>query len=421
MSNTFFRTLAISGLFAAASFSGLVSCKKSDSGPSAITVKTATTGGKDLAGATAATGVGLTSNVIIHFSRALNLTTVTSSSVTLTPDGSSTPFVGTLTAAGDSVVFDPTNDLTSGTKFNLVLAASIKALDGGTFAGQTFTFTTFGPVNITPPQAANQTAYFAFNGTYNDATGGHNPTASGIISTAFTADRKGNAGAAADFNGSTSLVEVPNGTDLYSPSNTLSAWIRVDTTSGHGLFVMGANFFKGYEIEVDGKGGWFKHGANFGYNASADSNTTEDIFYNGDGKYNANGGWMGHTFKASGNVKQQIAQKWVQIVQTYDATSRVRSLYLNGSLVLQSDFNLWPVGDSKRRVQGARTQVASDLSKTFAFGFAKGRDASFWADTDFGDYAKPNANHFKGQIDDVRFFKVALSATEVQSLYNAEK
>jgi hypothetical protein len=399
----------------------MLSCKKSDDGPSSLTVRTATTGGKDLAGAVSASGVGLTSNVVIRFSRDLDVATITSSSVSLSPDGSTAAVAGALTAAGDSVIFNPTNDLTSGTKFNLVLASTIKAKDGGMFTAQTFTFTTFGPVNVTPPQASNQMAYYAFNGTFNDATGGHNPNASGVIATTFTADRKGNAGAAADFNGSTSLVEIPNGIDFYTASNTLTAWIKVDTTSGHGLFVMGANFFKGFEIEVDGKAAWFKHGANFAYNTSPDSVTFEDLFYNGEGKFNTNGGWMGHTFNTPGNVKQLIAQKWVQIVQTYNAATRVRSLYLNGQLILQSDFNLWPAGEAKRRITGARTQVGTDLSSTFAFGFAKGRDASYWADTDFGDYAKPGANHFKGQIDDVRFFNVPLSAVEVTTLYNAEK
>lgn len=411
------RTLALGALTLAASSVALVSCKKSDDGPAALTVKSATTGGKDLSGATAATGVGLTSNVVIHFSRAIDATTATASSVSLTPDGSTTAVAGSLKAAGDSIVFDPTNDLTSGTKYKLTLANTIEAEDGGAYAGQTFTFTTFGPPNVTPPQADKMIAFFPFNGTFNDAKGAY--TTSAIISTDFGADHKGNAGAAAVFNGTTSLVEIANGTSLITPSGTVSFWVKVDTTSGHGSFIMGANFFKGSQFEVDGKGAWIKNGANFVY--GGDSTTTEDLFFNGDGQYNANGGWMGHTFKASMNVKQNVPDKWVHVVHTYNAATRIRTMYLNGQRVMESDFNQWPVGDSKRRVTAMKTQTASDLSTTWAFGFGKGRDASFWSDTDFGDYGKPGANHFKGTLDDVRFFSVALTASEALALYNAEK
>jgi hypothetical protein len=182
---------------------------------------------------------------------------------------------------------------------------------------------------------------------------------------------------------------------------------------------MGANFFRGQQYEIDGTGSWIKGAANFIY--GGDSTTTEDLFYNGSGSFNGNGGWMGHTFSAVKALKTVIPNKWVHVVHTYDAASRVRTMYINGERVMQSDFNLWPVGDSKRRVTGMRSQVAADLSTTWAFGFSKGRDASFWSDTDFGDYNKPTANHFKGQLDDVRFFNTAYTAADVTTLYNAEK
>ena len=88
---------------------------------------------------------------------------------------------------------------------------------------------------------------------------------------------------------------------------------------------------------------------------------------------------------------------------------------------MSSDFNLWPAGDSKLLVSGMKTQVAADLSTTWAFGFSKARDASFWEDTDFGAYSKPGANHFKGSIDDVRFFNAAMTRAEAIQLYNLEK
>jgi hypothetical protein len=408
------RTVVLATAIAATGLSGLFSCKKDDD--NTVTVASATTGGKDLSGATAATNVGLTSNVVIKFSKAVDAATATAASVTLTAAGITGNVPAAITAAGDSIVLNPTNDLLSGTKYTLSLASTIKSKDGGTFAAKTFTFTTFGPANIVPPKAGNQIAYFPFNGTFNDNTGTY--TTSATIATTFGADRKGNAGAAAEFNGTTSIVEVANGTNLITTSGTVSFWVKADTSGRKGLFVMGANFFKGHQFEISGNGEWIKSGANF---QSGADNTTEDLFYNANGQYNTTGGWQGHTFKKTEVLKNVLPGKWAHVVHTYDAATKVRSLYINGDLAMSSDFNLWPAGDSKLLVSGMKTQVAADLSTTWAFGFSKARDASFWEDTDFGAYSKPGANHFKGSIDDVRFFNAAMTRAEAIQLYNLEK
>lgn len=417
MQTSIFRPVMMGTALLAAGALSLVSCKKEDE-VGALTVSTATVGGRDIAGATAATGVGLTSNVVVRFNKALNASTATANSVTLTPTGGSA-VAATVTAAGDSIVVNPTNDLLSGTRYTLTLSNALKANDGGSFTARNFTFTTFGPLNVTPPKVGNQIAFWAFDGTVNESQGRLN--ISGQEAITFGADRKNNAGAAAMFDGDRSIIEVANGTSLITPSNSLAFWIKLDTNQTHGHFVMGANFFRGHQFEFTRNGEWFKSAANFNFAASADSNTGEDLFYNANGQYNTTGGWMGHTFKDTRNLKQEVPDKWVHVVHTYDATTKIRTMYLNGQRVMASDFNLWPVGDSKRRVIGMRTQTANDLSTTWAFGFGKGRDASFWSDTDFGDYNKPGANHFKGALDNVRFWNTAITADDVTTLYNAER
>ena len=117
-----------------------------------------------------------------------------------------------------------------------------------------------------------------------------------------------------------------------------------------------------------------------------------------------------------------LFSNWVHVVYTYDAPTKVRTLYLNGAKMMQSDFKLWPAGDTKKMITKQAPQITPtpEKSNVFAFGFGKDRSATFWADTDFGDYFKPGANHFKGQLDDVRFFDVALTAGEISALYNFE-
>lgn len=408
------RTVLLATVIAATGLSGLFSCKKDED--NTVSIKSATTGGKDLSGAIAATKVGLTSNVVVKFSKEIDVTTATAASVSITAAGITGSVLSTITAAGDSIVLNPKNDLLSGTKYTLSLAGTIKSKDGGTFNAKTFTFTTFGPANIVPPRAANQIAYYPFNGTFNDNTGAF--TTSATVDAKFCVDRKGNLDASAEFNGTTTIIEIANGTNLITTSGTVSFWVKADTTLRKGLFVMGANFFKGHLFEIAGNGEWIKSGANF---VSGVDNTTEDLFYNANGLYNTTGGWQGHTFKKSEVLKNVLPAKWAHVVHTYDAATKIRSLFINGELAMSSDFNLWPPNDSKLLVSAMRTQTAGDLSTTWAFGFGKARDASFWTDTDFGDYNKPGANHFKGDLDDVRFFNIAMTSAEAIELYNLEK
>jgi hypothetical protein len=189
---------------------------------------------------------------------------------------------------------------------------------------------------------------------------------------------------------------------------------------------MGINGFKGSQVEIDGKCNWIKNAASFSTSLNTDL-VAEDLWFNGEGKTKDNGGWQGWNFntdiRPTGGVKNVMAMKWAHVVYTYDAATKLRTVYINGTKMMQSDFNLWPAGDAKLSVTGqkAGNGPAPEFSTKFAFGFAKDRSAGLWATESWGDYTNPGANHFKGRLDDVRFFKVALTAAEVTTLYNAEK
>ncbi|HOY97719.1 MAG TPA: hypothetical protein PK509_18390, partial [Catalimonadaceae bacterium] len=71
--------------------------------------------------------------------------------------------------------------------------------------------------------------------------------------------------------------------------------------------------------------------------------------------------------------------------------------------------------------QKAFTAPSPFYSNVFAFGFICDRSATNFDAEPWGNFDVPTSNHFKGRLDDVRFFNVALTAAEITTLYNAEK
>ena len=393
------------------------SCKKNDDDPSQVTVTSVKSNGVELAGATSATKISATSNLVVTFNKAVNA--VTAADFTLTP---AIPIV--VSGSGTTITIDPTGDLLAGTSYTLAIKNSVKATDGGTFTAQSITFKTDGLTNVTPPQSARQIAYFGFNNIVNSSVGTWSVE---NVSSSYTTDRGGYANSAVSFDGMKDIIEVANGSALFpGPNSTLSFWIWTDTTTNpiHNLFAMGINGSYGSVVEIDAKANWFKNGASF--TNSSNAQLGEDLFFNGDGKF-GNTGWQGHSFNtdlsATGGVKGNIAMKWAQIVYTYDAASKLRTMYLNGIKMMQSDFNKWPDGDVKRNVTGQKvfTTPSPNYSNVFAFGFITDRSATIFDMEPWGNYDITTSNHFKGKLDDVRFFDVALTATEITKLYNDEK
>ncbi|MDV7397841.1 hypothetical protein RZS08_40950, partial [Arthrospira platensis SPKY1] len=84
--------------------------------------------------------------------------------------------------------------------------------------------------------------------------------------------------------------------------------------------------------------------------------------------------------------------------------------------------NLWPEGDAKQTVVGMKYGGAEpDVKNDLAFGFIQSRAGTMWDNEPWGGYDFPDANHFKGQLDDIRFFHKVLTPTEIQLMYNSEK
>ena len=125
-----------------------------------------------------------------------------------------------------------------------------------------------------------------------------------------------------------------------------------------------------------------------------------------------------------------LKDTWLNVVYTYNGSTRQGILYYNGIKMKSFDFNLWPDGDVKRNVSGLKwaedrlvTEEGEEpeVVNTLAFGFIQSRAGTLWDDEPWGGYDFPDAGHFKGQLDDVRIYHKVLTPTEIDLMYQSEK
>jgi hypothetical protein len=186
---------------------------------------------------------------------------------------------------------------------------------------------------------------------------------------------------------------------------------------------MGLGAFYGLQFEIFGN----YDGAKFAIQYDLGDGTTaaEDMWFPSEATDNTTGGWQGWDFAKSLTVEQMQAMlkdTWLHVVYTYDSADKKGTLYYNGEKMKSFDFDLWPDGDAKQGVVGLKYGgTAPDVVNELAFGFIQSRAGTLWDAESWGGYDFPTANHFKGQLDDVRIFHKVISTTEVQLMYDSEK
>ncbi|MBC8551944.1 MAG: LamG domain-containing protein, partial [Candidatus Brocadiales bacterium] len=114
-----------------------------------------------------------------------------------------------------------------------------------------------------------------------------------------------------------------------------------------------------------------------------------------------NNGWYTWIPRLVGPVIPE--DEWTHVASTYDASSLVIKLYVNGVLV-----------DSKDVRQEMASQGLAPGSKVTAERFTFGAD--YWADR--GQWY-PAGQAFPGELDEIELFNRALTASEIQDIYNA--
>lgn len=396
----------------------LESCKDDDPDPLNV-VSVATDSGVDLQGS-AATDVPVNASFLVTFDKEIDATSATSANIGIKAGGVDVP--STITVTGAVVTLKPESGISPGKNYTVSISSDLRASDGAPANQADFSFKSLGRANVDPPQASNQLSYFSFSGNAKDEVGTHSPAASDIKDLTFTTDRFGYAGLSANFNGSTTMVEIPDADQYMGHKNlTVSFWMKVNGTK-NGNFVMGLAATKGFHFELAADWSWAKFTSQYSdANGLADS---EDNLFTGTGIMKDNGGWQGWTFhkQITGGVgATYFKDRWAHVVHSYDATTKVATLFIDGEKVKQTDFDLWSSTDPKRTITGVK--YAGNLTgggNKLALGFIQGSQNRVVMEQ-WGDPAYPFTYHYQGQMDDVRIFKVALTEAEVATLYAAEK
>lgn len=400
------------------------SCKK-DSSTTALSLGTLVAGSIDLNGATSASTVPVTPTITATFTTDIDATTAIAANITLTEDYDSKSIPLTITVSGKIVTIVPDSTLANGALYKLAITSGLKATNGQAITALNRTFTTTG--TFVP---AGQIAYFSFDGNANDQVGSYSPTStSNVIDITYSTARSTAAGQTATFNGSTSLIEIPNGDVLMNTTNfTLSFWVYEDSTGRTDQFVMGIAGWYGMQFEINNTGnsglGECKLAAQ--YSLSTGSSTSQDLWFNGAATNSTkdNGGWKGYTFckdlTTSGTgVNGLLAKKWAQVICTYDGTTKVGTIYINGEEMKAQDFTLYGTDNSIYYATGLKF-AGNALNNNLALGFIQDKNSPTITDS-WADYTVTTNNHFKGQLDDVRIFHKVLTTTEITLMYNSEK
>jgi len=380
----------------------------------------------DLNGATTARDVALNSKITITFDKAVDVTSVNTSSVKISEG--TTDIAATVSAAGSTITVIPTAILKRGTLHTLSISG-VKALDAGLFTAISRTFTTEGKAPVVVPNEANQIAYFSFDGLTTDITKTY--VTKPAIAITYGTDRFNQKNSTASFDGDRSIIEVLDADKMMkNQSLTLSFWVKTNST-GHvdaagnpaSHFVIGLAAFRGFQFEIPANYGSCKLAMS--YELADGKFAAEDLFFNGDGQNKDNGGWRGWDFTANlgtGGFSTLMKDKWVHVICTYNAPTRKGMMFLNGDLMKSQDFNLWPDGDAKKTIKGvAYAAVATEFENILAFGFIKSVNSVLWSNEPWGSYALPTSNHFKGDLDDIRIFRVGFTPADAKALFTAEK
>jgi len=419
------------------------SCSDDDGGGGggALTLKTLTAGDVDLNGAASATGVPVDEPIVATFSNNIDESTV--SAITLQRNFDDADVALDIDVDGKTVTITPEEDLSGGAEYILSISGALEAENGNAITALTRSFTTGG--SFTPDDVF---AHWSFEDNSNDEVGAFDPAGADVVDITYSASRNAAAGKAATFNGTTSIIEIPNGDQLIGSEFSLSFWMWLDsaalTTGGgqKGHFVMGVSNFNGFQYEINDREEWMKFATQYRRTYGTAPVITDtvgtDFFFNANGEtHGATGREISTTVDKSygkQGIRELIGKKWVNVVYTFSGSTKVISLYLNGELVHQQDYKLFigsgdvgvePFGGvSTLAVKTTKALPGSGdfYDKKWAFGFWQSRASDFasgWGGC--CHYQSADAGHFKGMLDDVRIFHRVISEDEIELMYNSEK
>lgn len=366
----------------------------------------------DLNTATAPVDVPTDVVIIAKFSTDIDPATANGTNILLTRDYDNQVIAVAIDVSGSELTITPSG-LTTGTLFELNVGSGLASIKGKSLAGFSRTFTTEGTF---APQGA--VAQWLFEGNGDDETGTYSAAESSVIDVSYATGRNAASGQAAVFNGSTSIIEIPNGTNLANTTDfAMSIWIAPDSSAHHGgNFVVGAGGYNGFEFEIN------KNDAKMAaqYAISDGTSLAQDLWLDGTG----NLGWQGWTYSkdlaGDGGFATIVntPDTWSHFVFMYNSTTKVGSIYLNGVLVKAQDFNLWPAEDAIQDCDGLTFNAVEGVGTNMAIGFYSDRSSTAYP---WADYNSTDANHYAGMMDDLIVFHRVLTEQEISLMYQSGK
>ena len=228
--------------------------------------------------------------------------------------------------------------------------------------------------------------YLKMDGNANDASGkGFNGTLKagstlwGAGTPTLTKDRYGVDGKAYHFFKGGN-IEIPYNPALNPAKEiTVSVWARMDSSAANN-YILGLNRWNGYKLNIQQ--------ANYAFFTVKTSTGIID-------RDNA--------------APTLDINKWYHITVSYKAGNM--NFYLNGALV-----KTWPnlTGDPVAVKSNINLAIGQDLPTSLY-------QMNETDDADGNNFNGPWGGYFRGDLDEVRIYNVALSDTQVTSIYNAEK
>ena len=164
---------------------------------------------------------------------------------------------------------------------------------------------------------------------------------------------------AATFNGTTSIIEIPNGDALMNSNDfTICFWVKTDS-EGHldasgnpRSFCYGSRSIFGFQYEAGGY-----DGSKFAiqYQLADGSTASDDMWFPYDAQMlQMVDARLDFAKPVNRTNAAYLKDTWTHITFVHHSDSKKSSLYFNGELMKSYDFNLWPDDDPKKTVTGLK-------------------------------------------------------------------
>jgi hypothetical protein len=229
----------------------------------------------------------------------------------------------------------------------------------------------------------NMVAHWMFNGDATDATtNGNNgtPTAGhafwgGGAAPQLTADRFGNANYCYHFDQG-SNIEVPYSTALNPQNITISLWIKMEEQVNND-YIIAMNRWNGFKLNLQDENYLF---------------FTVKALFNGNDTY----------YDRDSNPHKITADIWTHVAVTF--ADGFMNFYINGELAKAWDNT----PGTAVAVDNINLSIGSDLP------------TGVYSTDDTSPYYVNWGGYFKGDMDDIRFYDIALTEAQVALIYNFE-